>query len=92
MSFLSDHFSTDMRTLSLERQVKSKNAIGETVDSLGSVSRCKGIIITNRSITNRSISGDVPLNISSHTLLIDYGITIHEDDIIIDAGTRYTVK
>lgn len=45
MSFLSTHFSSDMRTLTVTKQTKTKNDIGEMVDTDSTIVRFKGVIL-----------------------------------------------
>ena len=92
MSFLSDNFSRDMRTLSIVRKTKSKNSIGETVEAEESPREFKGVILVRKSGYDKMIDGQVPINISSHVLYTELSVDITRDDVIIDQAKRFIVK
>lgn len=92
MSFLSDNFSDDMKTLQIERKTQSKNSLGETVNTPAGISSFSGIIITKRYGSDTNIQGDVPVHSSAYTLYTDFITEILRDDIIIDGSIRYVVK
>lgn len=48
MSFLTDNFSSEMRSLTIVRNVKTKNSIGETIDTPETPRSFSGIILIKK--------------------------------------------
>lgn len=93
MSFLSTHFSSDMRPLTVTKQVRAKNDIGEMVDTDSTIIRFKGVILRVGQVgSGFMIEKSVPMEEVTHTLRCELSISIHRDDIITDRGVRYIVK
>lgn len=92
MSFLTDNFSSEMRSLTIVRNVKTKNSIGETIDTPETPRCFSGIILMKKQGFDKLLDWQVPQNISSHVLYAELWVDITRDDTIIDNGKRFMVK
>lgn len=81
-----------MRSLTIAKKTKTKNSIGETVETENTPSVFSGVILVRKPWYDKMIDWQVPLNISSHVLYTELEVDITRDDIIIDQAKRFIVK